>query len=296
MEAETAVMLSASTVGDGFPVPQNAPAIPGRMTRPLQSDCRKCFPMNHIEKQYQTSRNLNTRISIHEKYSTNQQPFGDWIMSHYDIPAGAKVLELGCGTGDMWQNNLHLLKGGTELILTDFSAGMLETAKRNVVSEQITFQQVDIQNIPYDDGTFDVVIANMMLYHVPNLHKGLSEVRRVLKQGGRFYCATYGIHGIMEYVTDLLKGMDVTGSIGTTFTLQNGKDILSRYFENVQRLDREDGLAITNIADFADYIYSLSGLTNIANVPRNILLSALENRIDNGILYVPKEYGMFSCQ
>ena len=118
----------------------------------------------------------------------------------------------------------------------------------------------------------------------------------MLKSGGSFYCATYGIHGIMEYVTDLLEGMDVTGSIGTTFTLQNGKDILSRHFENIQRLDREDGLAITNIADFADYIYSLSGLTNIANIPRTILLSALESRTDNGILYVPKEYGMFICQ
>ena len=36
--------------------------------------------MNVIEKQYQTAKNLNTRISIHDKYSTNHQPFGEWIM------------------------------------------------------------------------------------------------------------------------------------------------------------------------------------------------------------------------
>ena len=252
--------------------------------------------MNIIAKQYKTSENLNTRISIHEKYSTNKQPFGDWIVSTYDIRPGNRILELGCGTGSMWKDNLHLLKEGTELILTDFSAGMLETAKQNVHSSKVSFAQADIQDIPYSDNSFDTVIANMMLYHVPDLHKGLSEVRRVLKPGGIFYCATYGIHGIMEYVTDLLKDMDVSGSIGTSFTLQNGAASLERHFHHVQRLDREDGLAITNIEDFADYIYSMSGLANITEIPRDELMSLLESKVENGILYVPKEYGMFICR
>ena len=252
--------------------------------------------MNRVEIQYKTSNNLNTRISIHEKYSTNKQPFGDWIVSHYAIHPGDRILELGCGTGSMWKNNLHLLKENTELILTDFSAGILETAKRNVVSAHVSFHQVDIQDIPYPENSFDAVIANMMLYHVPDLRKGLSEVRRVLKPGGTFYCATYGIHGIMEYVTDLLKDTGVSGSIGTTFALQNGGASLAQHFSQVTRLDREDGLAITNIGDFADYIYSMSGLTNISDLPRDVLLSLLETRMDNGVLYVPKEYGMFICR
>jgi len=252
--------------------------------------------MSNIEKQYKTSKHLNTRISIHDKYSTNPQSFGDWIVSHYQIPGGAKVLELGCGTGSMWINNLHLLRDSAQLILTDFSTGMLETARGNVVSDSVSFQQVDIQNIPYPDNSFDVVIANMMLYHVPDLHKGLLEVRRVLKNCGSFYCATYGIHGIMEYITELLPDMNVSGSIGTTFTLQNGEDSLSRHFSHVQRLDRDDGLAITNIEDFADYIYSLSGLSNIERVPRAAVIAALERRMENGVLHVPKEYGMFICK
>lgn len=252
--------------------------------------------MNNIKKQYSTSSNLNTRISIHDKYSTNKQPFGDWIMSHYEIAPGDKVLELGCGTGSMWKENLHLITGCVKLTLTDFSAGMLETAKANLNCKTITFQVVDIQDIPYPDDSFDVVIANMMLYHVPNLHKGLAEVRRVLKPGGKFYCATYGIHGVLEYVTDLLRDLQVRGSIGTTFTLQNGTDSLGKHFATVQRLDREDGLAITDIGDFADYIYSLSGLTNVQDIPRNVLFGLLEEKVQNGVLYVPKEYGMFICE
>ena len=251
--------------------------------------------MKNIENQYKTPQSLNTRISIHDKYSTNPQPFGDWILSHYEIQSGMKILELGCGTGSMWKGKLHLLQG-TTLILTDFSVGMLEAAKQNVTAETVTFRQVDIQNIPYPDASFDAVIANMMLYHVPDLHRGLAEVRRVLKTGGTFYCATYGIHGIMEYVADLLKDQNVTGSVSTAFTLQNGSDALSRHFAHVIRLDREDGLAVTSIEDFAGYIYSLSGLSNIASVPRNVLLAILESRMENGVLYVPKEYGMFVCR
>ena len=173
---------------------------------------------------------------------------------------------------------------------------MLETAKANLSGNDIRFALVDIQDIPYPDKSFDVVIANMMLYHVPDLHRGLSEARRVLKPGGSLYCATYGIHGIMEYITELLGHMNVKGAIGTTFTLQNGAAALGRHFDSVTRLDREDGLAITDIEDFADYIYSLSSLTNMESVPREILISALESRIENGILYVPKEYGMFICK
>lgn len=251
--------------------------------------------MNTIATQYKTSKKLNIRISIHDKYSTNKQPFSDWILSHYHILPGYEILELGCGTGSMWSDKLQLLRGA-HLILTDFSEGMVSAAKGNISSENVDFQLVDIQNIPYPDNSFDMVIANMMLYHVPDLHRGLSEVRRVLKPGGKFYCATYGIHGIFQYVTELLKDMGVSGHISDSFTLQNGESLLSRHFKTVHRLDREDSLAITNIDDFVEYIYSLSSLTNLENVPREQILSALESRKENGILYIPKEYGMFICQ
>lgn len=53
-----------------------------------------------VQKQYQMTDNLNTRISVHEKYSTNKTGFGNWLFSHYDFSSGNKILELGCGTGD----------------------------------------------------------------------------------------------------------------------------------------------------------------------------------------------------
>lgn len=251
----------------------------------------------NTQTQYATSRNLEKRISIHEKYSTNKQPFGQWIMAHYSFAPGFRILELGCGTGDMWKGRLDLLPPGSHLILSDFSPGMLETAKSNLgIYPQLDYQVMDIQSIPLPDAAFDAVIANMMLYHVPDLHKGLSEVRRVLKPSGKFYCATYGEHGIMEFINDTLRQLDIRGEIGRTFTLQNGAEQLRLHFDSVQTDIRDDALAVTDVSDFVDYVMSLSSLTGIGCSSRQSLYRAFQEKADNGILYVPKEYGMFICK
>ena len=66
--------------------------------------------MSIVKQQYANANKLNTRISIHDKYSTNKMGFGNWIVSNYRIDKGMKVLELGCGTGDMWKNREGLIK------------------------------------------------------------------------------------------------------------------------------------------------------------------------------------------
>lgn len=250
-----------------------------------------------LQQQYKTPDRLKTRISIHGKYSTNPMGFGNWIVSQYEIAPNFRILELGCGTGDMWVSHLDRLKNGSHLILTDFSGGMLESAKENLGNPDcVTFQVADIQKIPYDSEQFDVAIANMMLYHVPDLEKGLLEVRRILKPGGTFYCATYGEHGIVEYVESLLTGFSVSGTVNKNFTLQNGAAKLSEYFGEVEKLEYEDSLAVTDTEDLLDYIYSMSSMTNLNQVSRKTLREILEAKKENGVIHIPKEYGMFVCR
>ena len=254
----------------------------------------KINDMSVVKQQYATANNLNTRISIHEKYSTNKMGFGNWIMSNYRIGKGMKVLELGCGTGNMWKNRETLISNCSKLILSDFSEGMIAAAKENVGNyDTIEYKVLDIQEIPYENETFDIVIANMMLYHVPDIHKGLTEVRRVLKKDGTFYCATYGEHGIIEYLSKLLAAYGVEDNINKNFTLQNGYEILSKSFSKVEKIEYVDSLAVTNIDDMVNYIYSLPSMTSLSNIPKHIIKTTLMQNLTNGILNVPKEYGMF---
>ena len=250
-----------------------------------------------VKEQYASAGNLNTRISIHQKYSTNKMGFGNWIFSNYKITKGMNVLELGCGTGDMWKDYEDLIKSCSKLVLSDFSEGMLENAKTNIRSDaNVEYRVIDIQDIPFEAESFDVVIANMMLYHVPDMARGLSEVRRVLKTDGAFYCATFGEHGIIEYLSKALGAYGVEDNVNKNFTLQNGKEILAPFFSDVQRLDYEDSLAVTKIDDLVEYIYSLSSMTTLSAVPKKEIHDLLTKQMVDGVLSVPKEYGMFCCR
>ena len=247
-----------------------------------------------VKQQYATSNNLNTRISIHDKYSTNKMGFGNWIVSNYKIEKGMRVLELGCGTGDMWKNRNELIKSCSELILSDFSAGMLETSRCNVGSfDNVEYKVIDIQEIPYEDESFDIVIANMMLYHIPDLDKALSEVRRVLKKCGHFYCATYGEHGILEYLLKMFSEYNIGNAGNKSFTLQNGEKILEKVFSKVEKLEYIDSLEVTNADDMVEYILSLPSMLALTKIPRQTIKDILVQNMEDGILRIPKEYGMF---
>ena len=183
---------------------------------------------------------------------------------------------------------LFLPEGEEQLI------GALETAKATVGEHDNTeFRVIDIQSIPFEDESFDVVIANMMLYHVPDLKLGLREVRRVLKKTGKFYCATYGEHGIVEYMAQKLGRYGVEDQLNKSFTIQNGGTLLGGFFPRVELLEYKDSLAVTNVEDLVDYIYSLNSMTSLASVPRQEILDTLSENVRDGVLSVPKEYGMF---
>lgn len=87
-----------------------------------------------VKQQYATETNLNIRIAIHEKYSTNKMGFGNWIFSNYEISDGMKVLELGCGTGDMWKDKEAMIASCSKLVLSDFLLVWLRFQKKLSVS------------------------------------------------------------------------------------------------------------------------------------------------------------------
>ena len=246
-----------------------------------------------MKQQYANADGLQTRMLLHRKYSTNKQPYGEWIAQHYLIQPGMKVLELGCGTGSMWAEPSRWLPDEASLLLTDFSEGMLETARRTVHAQpNISFAQVDIQQIPYADDSFDLVIANAMLYHVPDLDKALGEVARVLKPDGRFSCATSGENGIASWLVGVL---DAGESPLLPFSLQNGGAALEKHFSCTEMHVREDALEVTDVEDLVAYVRSMVSFAYVREWPVEELRCRLSQQNVAGVIRIPKEYGLFLC-
>ena len=101
---------------------------------------------------------------------------------------------------------------------------------------------------------------------------------------------------MMEYIGSLFTGYGIRTSINTNFTLQNGKEALISFFTDVERDLYEDSLAVTEVEDLVDYIFSLSGMTVLRSLPRDTVRSVLASHMKDGVLTVPKEYGMFVCR
>lgn len=250
-----------------------------------------------VRTQYSSSNGLNTRIAFHDMYSTNKYGYGNWILSNYEIFEGAKVLELGCGTADMWVGHDNLIARCGLLMLTDLSEGMLSAARENIGERKnVAYALADIQDIPFENDSFDVVIANSMLYHVPDLGKGINEVRRVLKNDGVFYCASYGELNFTDVLASWFELDGESFKPNHNFTLQNGKQILKATFTNVEAKFYEDSLHISNIDDLVDYLQSLVSLSAISDLSSDRIHEILIRHSCNGAIDLPKEYGMFICR
>jgi len=257
----------------------------------------------NVKHQYSDDKNLSARIKLHAKHSTNRKGFYPWLFELIKLADNDSILELGCGNGMLWKGKTSKLPVGSRLILSDFSEGMLNAAKENLSSMQsnIDFQQIDIQNIPYTNAFFDTIIANHMLYHIPNLDNALSEVRRVLKKNGRFYASTLSNGGIRQYLHDAIKKFvpdTCAFSQEISFNMENGSKILGQYFSSVERHDYIDSLAITDTKDLMGWLDSSMSVSDHSKEKERLsyLYEYFEKiRIKEGSINIPNETCLFVC-
>lgn len=249
--------------------------------------------------QYRNADNLNARIAIHERFSTNPQGGFPWMWDVLaKLPAEARVLELGCGSGAMWMACPERIPAGWSITLSDFSAGMLDSAWRNLVTlgRGFKFEQIDTQSIPYPDETFDIVIANSMLYHVPDRPKALGEIRRVLRPGGYLVAATGGENHLKE-MHEWFERFDAGNEISifqNPFTLENGLAQLQPFFQDIEIRRYPDGLRITEIPPLMAYLRSSS---SYGAAPEPVF-AELEQELNSelqakGTIHITKDSGLF---
>lgn len=251
-----------------------------------------------IKEQYKNTDNLKLRKGLHDKYSVNRVGFQKWMFEQYPFYHGIKVLELGSGRGELWNyyfENDVLQDYEMDITLSDFSDGMVEYIQQSYLGKRISVKRIDILDIPFENDTFDLIIANSMLYHVRDIDLALSQVRRVLKKEGSFYCSTLGINGMTQFLYNALDELDIpyNHESNISFTLQNGMQLLKKQFGKVERRDYEDALMIDRVEDYVKYIYSMASMQGLEQKFYDVLLNYFNSKKENGYLYIPKEYGMF---
>ncbi len=252
-----------------------------------------------IVEQYMDSNNLKVRIQLHEKYSTNPQGWFPWLYSQINFNGVYRLLEIGCGNGQLWEKNTLNLRN-REFFLSDSSEGMVKEV-RDKYGSQFNCIVVDCEQIPFKDNYFDCIIANHVLFYLNDLDQGLREIRRVLRPNGILYCSTYGQNHMKE-INEIVKEFDdrivlSSNNLNLKFGLENGKEILNQYFNLVQLNVYKDSLLIDEAQPLIDYIMSCHGNQNEIIGPRmEEFKKFIEKKLENNQpIQITKDAGLYIC-
>ncbi len=163
------------------------------------------------------------------------------------------VLEVGAGWGELAARIAN--DGVRRVVPTDLSPRMASLARGRGLAPVLA----DVQALPFPDAAFDAVVANAMLYHVPDLDRGLDEIARVLAPDGRLVATTFAPDHLAE-VWELVGGPGVDLS----FDAETGAQVLRRHFRSVEA--RQGGGAVTfpNASELRTYVASTITRSHLA--------------------------------
>jgi len=249
--------------------------------------------------QYRDSGNLSKRHDLHARFSTNPKGWLPWVFEQFNFPSDACILELGCGPGALWKANAPRIPEGWDITLTDFSEGMIRDAQSVLadLARHFAFQVMDAQEITFPDARFDGVIANHMLYHVPDIPRTLGEIRRVLKPGGVFYAATNGRNNMRELWDLVGFGRSDAQRATAPFEIENGRDILSRFFGTIELRRYEDSLVIPEAEPLIDYVGSGMSFYDATEEQWRRIKERIRDEIRaKGQVTTKKTTGLFVCR
>lgn len=140
------------------------------------------------------------------------------LMKRIDFSTAYNVLELASGTGGVTKQLVKHLPSGAHLTATDLQSDMLETAKHQVSVANVSWDVVDMTNIPYIDGQYDLIVCQFGLMLVPDQLKALKEMRRVLKTGGRLIFSVWA--SILDNPVWEISGKVIESFLGVNPILQ----------------------------------------------------------------------------
>jgi SAM-dependent methyltransferase len=167
-----------------------------------------------------------------------------------------RFLDVGCGMGELAERVQKEL--GAKVVAVDISPRMVELTRARGIDVHLA----DVQSLPFADGEFDCVAANWVLYHVPDLDLGLSELERVICRGGRLVAATLGAANLQE-LWDLI-GAEVTA--GLSFGYENGETALEPYFTQIERREANGTVVFPDRRSLVDFVAATTTRSHLADL------------------------------
>lgn len=254
---------------------------------------------------YKNTVNLDVRIDLHRRYSQNPVPWFQWLYNQIDFSSADRILELGCGNGELWSYAQQQDLVDKTIYLTDISAGMVEDVQKRMGDTPMgdfLYQTADCQNIPFEKQHFQIVIANHVLFYAKNMNQALKEIRRVQTEKGTFYCTTYGKEHMRE-ITELVQEFDnrirlSEIELNEIFGLENGEKILKQHFSDVHLELYEDMLVVDEAEPLLDYIMSCHGnQSEILSMRQLEFKEFLQKKIsETGSIKIRKKAGLYICK
>jgi SAM-dependent methyltransferase len=229
-----------------------------------------------VRQQYMTDETLRIRHETHSRYSMPKVDFPSWVLSYIQWRGDEWVLDVGCGTGHYYQPLLTQVPG-VRYFGVDYSEGML---KKHAAPERTAVS--DAQALPFAPHSFDVVMANHMLYHVPDIDHAIKECRRVLKPDGILMTATNSQHTMPEFQVLFRRAIVLLSAPGSAtpaqppmpahslYSLENGTRHLARNFYAVVRYDLPGSFVFPSIEPVMTYLESTRQLRE-PQLPRGVV-------------------------
>ena len=254
--------------------------------------------------QYRDGSKLSDRAQLHVKYSSASVAWFPWISRQIEWPVESRVLETGCGTGWFWVEAAPSLPDDLDLTLSDLSLGMVREALSRLQGRgrhrRIAGNVADVQDLPFTDGEFDVVVANHMLYHVPEPPRAVHEMARVLRSDGAVVVATNGQEHLKELweIRDEVFGAASGRWFTEVFGIDNGGAMLREQFADVEWRPYQDRLICRDAGDVLTFLLSCPPGESAEPEQLAHLAQVVQDRFDlgGGVLEVAKETGVFVCR
>lgn len=235
--------------------------------------CDKLTNKEAIQNIYRTADNLRAKYEVMQRYAIQQETFEKWVLHQLALIGCERVLDTGCGEGRFLLPIARPIRSkGGWVVGCDLSRGVMapiqDASAREDLPVRLSVAQAEA--LPFPPRLFDLVMANHMLYHVPDIPKALREAYRVLKPRGRFLATTNSRKGMPELYALHLQTMAELGISHRAekkdpFSLENGAPQLSEVFGNVQLLTYEAGFRVTKPEPVLSYYMA----TQLYQVPYN---------------------------